>query len=560
MGEKIKCGIADVPCKEIGEDSLEIGNYVKGLEQFILNCATPMSIALQGDWGTGKTSFLRSMQNDFDALKDDKQNKENKENKVNIKTVYFNTWQYSQFKMSENLYASFISNIVTELGNDEKDSETKEKIKALASNVMKISSRLAKNIVKETTSIDIDELEGEIAKKELEKAANICKLKNDFETIVKKVKGDNGRVVIFVDDLDRLNPEIAVELLEVMKLFMDVEDCIFVLAIDYEVVVNGVRKKFGSDMPEDKCRSFFDKIIQLPFSMPVASYNIQKMIEKILGGAIKEYVEPISKLIKRSLGANPRTLKRLANSFFLLQMVDKNTNSQAEDAKDEELRSALLFASLVVQMYSYEAYAYLSENIENLKNILKEIDEVEGKASEENALDDEKANDMIVLLKSTLDEIAEMSNNKPEEIYRKFVGAINISSITNIVKVGDKESVERKKAMKVTKVMINGTEYSVKNPTYAQIKTYEEIIKINEDKLEAFMEKYPRILTWESRTDGFFRASKATCIKKNGNTLYIGTSSSSADKLTFTKAICSFMELQPGSVKWYDGDEEVFSY
>lgn len=36
------------------------------------------------------------------------------------------------------------------------------------------------------------------------------------------------RMVIFVDDLDHLSPNIAVELLEVMKLFMDVGRCVFI--------------------------------------------------------------------------------------------------------------------------------------------------------------------------------------------------------------------------------------------------------------------------------------------------------------------------------------------
>ena len=540
-----KCGVADIPCENLVEDSLGIEKYVKGLEQFILNCETPMSIALQGDWGTGKTSFLQAMRSDFNK------------DYPKIKTVYFNTWQYSQFKMSENLYASFISNIVKALGNNDSDSDTKDKIKSLANNVMKISSRVAKNIIKENTNIDIDELEEEVAKKEIEKAENICNLKNDFANIVKKVKGENGRVVIFVDDLDRLNPEIAVELLEVMKLFMDVKDCIFVLAIDYEVVVNGVRKKFGNDMSEDKCRSFFDKIIQLPFSMPVGSYHIEDMIKDVLGNVINAYIKPLSHFVKSSLGANPRTLKRLANSFFLLRMV---ANADDNGERDEELQAALLFASLVVQLYSYEAYAYLTENADDLEILLKSFDEAHNKSNNEEIIEDEKANEIIGLLKVALDNIAKIAKIKPEDIYNMFKVAMNISSITSIAKISDNSVKERKKAMKVTKIRIKGVEYQVKKPTYAQIKTYEEILKENTDRIKEFIEKYPRILTTdESRKDGFFRVSKQTCVKLDDKILYIGTSSSSSDKIIFTRALCDFMEVESGSVVWYDGAEEVFS-
>jgi DNA replication protein DnaC len=73
-----KIGISDVPCYDRNQDSLDVGNYVRALEKFVLNCTTPMSIALQGDWGTGKTSFLQAMRNDF------------KQENPEIKTIYFN--------------------------------------------------------------------------------------------------------------------------------------------------------------------------------------------------------------------------------------------------------------------------------------------------------------------------------------------------------------------------------------------------------------------------------------------------------------------------------------
>lgn len=58
------------------------------------------------------------------------------------------------------------------------------------------------------------------------------KIRNElWNAIVQREHKD--RVVIFVDDLDRLVPSKAVELLEVLKLFLDCKQCVFVLAIDY---------------------------------------------------------------------------------------------------------------------------------------------------------------------------------------------------------------------------------------------------------------------------------------------------------------------------------------
>ena len=82
-----------------------------------------------------------------------------------------------------------------------------------------------------------------------------------FQELIDKKAGEKGRVIIFVDDLDRLDPARAVELLEVLKIFLDCRKCVFVLAIDYGVVARGVKAKYGGDFNDEKAKSFFDKII-----------------------------------------------------------------------------------------------------------------------------------------------------------------------------------------------------------------------------------------------------------------------------------------------------------
>ena len=48
----------------------------------------------------------------------------------------------------------------------------------------------------------------------------------------------------FVDDLDRCAPENCIMVLEAMKLFFDLEGCVFVLGIDREVVQKGIEHKY----------------------------------------------------------------------------------------------------------------------------------------------------------------------------------------------------------------------------------------------------------------------------------------------------------------------------
>ena len=91
-----------------------------------------------------------------------------------------------------------------------------------------------------------------------------------------------SRVILFIDDLDRLRPETAFELLKAMKNFLDCKHCVFVLAVDRDVVYQGIESKYGNSITPFKKRQFFDKIIQLPFNLPTEQYNVPHYVETLL--------------------------------------------------------------------------------------------------------------------------------------------------------------------------------------------------------------------------------------------------------------------------------------
>jgi hypothetical protein len=102
--------------------------------------------------------------------------------------------------------------------------------------------------------------------------------------------------VFLIDDLDRCLPEKAVEMLEAIKLFLDVEGCAFVLALDDEVIERGIAhryrdylqpvSRFGRDAEREFAQGqqgdrfselgappitgheYLEKIVQLPFRLP----------------------------------------------------------------------------------------------------------------------------------------------------------------------------------------------------------------------------------------------------------------------------------------------------
>lgn len=350
MMDLMKKGFTDRPTGTLQEDAFGVQQYIAGLNSFILDCNTPMTIAIQGDWGSGKTSMMNMIR---EQLGD------------KVATTWFNTWQYSQFNMGDALSISFLSRLIADL-----ETEGNSKNSNLH-NIMRGIFGFAKTatVIAADTFVGgkvADKVEGVLQAAEpndfdMPKAIN--ELKEQFQAAVnnKIQQAGKDRLVIFIDDLDRLHPGKAVELMEVLKLFLDCEHCVFVLAIDYAVVSQGVKQKYGELLGEEKGRSFFDKIIQVPFKMPVAQYDVKKyVLDSLREVDIKideTEVETYVKLIQRSVGCNPRAMKRLFNAFLLLNKIS------AQGKKIGPAQSKMLFAILCLQLSFENAYNYIVLNI-----------------------------------------------------------------------------------------------------------------------------------------------------------------------------------------------------
>ncbi len=541
-------GITDMPCTSEEEDLLEISKYVKGLGKFIRECQTPMSIAIQGDWGTGKTSTLNLLKKNLEADKDTN----------GIKCVFFNTWQYSQFNMEDSLYVSFVHNLVKQCGGND------EILKTVAG-FGKLAFFKAIDWKFGTNASEI--LDGfEKAKKD--QMESVSKLQEDFAKLVKKT---GKRLVIFIDDLDRLNPEVAVELLEIIKLFVNVENSIFVLAIDYEVVVKGVRKKYGENLSEEKCRNFFDKIIQLPFKMPVERYNLTELVRKAVQEQTHmtdEGVNIVAEFISDVMGTNSRTFKRLVNAFFLINSV--NEIGEEAESKTKEINDVLMFCSLCIQMCLPKLYELMVTA--STKKQLKELLEV--KAAEEIRAyvtkyfidmeeTDKEFNEIIKGIRLFHEEVLNPVSEKFKEevVLEALFGLLAVTSIT-MVSADTAANSGRKSATKITHIRINEKEIAVASANAAIVETFRALLGKNMSYMEEFMLQNPAFLTnEETKNDSMFRQHKL--LLRDGDTaIYLGVSSGTEAKIKQVAKLCQFLKDkgQINQVKWLNGEDELFCF
>ena len=119
----------------------------------------------------------------------------------------------------------------------------------------------------------------------LTRSPNIKTLRLQLDRAIKQLReGGKSKIVIFIDDLDRLDPPTAVKTLELLSNLFAIEHCVFVIAIDYQVVVKGLVEKYGKPKAENEheFRSFFDKLIQLPFMMPTQTFEVEDYTKGLL--------------------------------------------------------------------------------------------------------------------------------------------------------------------------------------------------------------------------------------------------------------------------------------
>jgi Predicted P-loop ATPase len=124
-----------------------------------------------------------------------------------------------------------------------------------------------------------------------------------------------GKIIIFIDDLDRIPEDKIVDFLDSLKIFLDIRGCIFVLGCDYNILQNALTKKHEEKLYKD----YFDKIVQVEFYIPKISEQAIRNYLHFLTGWNDDEIE--THLVTHSIGGNPRKIKRVVNATMLIKSV-----------------------------------------------------------------------------------------------------------------------------------------------------------------------------------------------------------------------------------------------
>jgi len=192
------------------------------------------------------------------------------------------------------------------------------------------------------------------------RVSKLHQLQNHFESFVRVLVGKQGRLVVFIDDLDRCPLTKAPEVLEAIKLFATSEQCVYILGFDQEVVCRSIKAKHEFDT-DDEAFNYLEKIVQIPFYLPPLNpQSIERFINEQYAGLLRAFPNA-PEVFTVGLEPNPRQVKRTLNIYrTLLDLAEVRVNAWEMDPVDPELLAKMV----IIQGRFRGLYEYLVQNPE----------------------------------------------------------------------------------------------------------------------------------------------------------------------------------------------------
>ena len=351
-----------------GSLALNYNEYVETISKIIAHSKPPYTIGIFGSWGTGKSSVMKNVQAKIKGKCD---------------FIEFNAWRFEQEENHATipLLITIISKLITILEKENSKELEKAGVKTpLAEKIEGVLRGLMINFKVGFPGVLELGAKYDFKNAEIKDDGKNQILKSTFhdgidliEELIPKIKSselnDNLKIVIFIDDLDRCTPEKTIQIFESIKVFLNIDEIVFVLALSQEIVEMAVDIKYREFRKLFKGKDYLKKIIQLPIMLP--TWN-EKQIEEFLEHLLKNYHNQTLKklflenknLIAESVESNPREVIRLLNNFIFSKQIFKERN----------VRDDTLLAIQALRLRWPKFYEKIQNNpdlIENVRELLK---------------------------------------------------------------------------------------------------------------------------------------------------------------------------------------------
>ena len=269
--------------------------------------SSPFVLAVDAGWGMGKSSLLHQIENHLSK-------------KPEIVKLHFNAWTSGDRDTLEGLIKAVLAKL------DRNSLRRGMRWLARQRNLLivaQIMTGFAASFLGVSRLVD-----------RLWSQMNVdAKSRNELRDVIKTMLNEwvsqdgspdpSRAFMVFIDDLDRCSDEIVVKVCEAVKLYLDRPGIIFVIACDQSVLARSVAASARGD--SDSGRAYLEKIIQVAYRMrPPDDQQIKSFIRACARqshiGAL--FDETVTKILAEGTNRNPRSIKRIINSFVLEYRLD----------------------------------------------------------------------------------------------------------------------------------------------------------------------------------------------------------------------------------------------
>jgi hypothetical protein len=389
--------------------------YARLLLSMSTTAVTPFSIALYGNWGTGKTSVVKILQSLATKEK-------------GISSIYLDVWKYSSDPLKRWILLESTRQLAEQKAvvnykyqnrslqshlefEEQMEDETKVRLDRkvigvllaiLASAVAAIllfvlyapiswkSNGVIGGLIVVLGGVGFSALLftavfGELLKSlsgmvfrrtvrhiTAKPAFSSEKFGEIFSDLVKQATEPSGRLLFIFDNLDRCSEEVAVETIGVVKTYLDEKRCVYLIPCDEEALVKHISRSYISHAEgnhEGYAREFLNKFFQVTMRLPASSdFDIEKFLDRQLEHAKMSDlpVEARDVLVLGYMGQTPRQVKRVINDLIAFRSL----------AVEAEQRTLLAPGSLTGDLALLTKVSVISTQWPNFLNLLSEDPEL----------------------------------------------------------------------------------------------------------------------------------------------------------------------------------------
>lgn len=241
----------DEPIRYTEDDLLNRTNFAKDFALNILSIPKhkSMTISINGEWGSGKTSLINLIKNE---IKDElRKRKDSNHENLYYQVIDFAPWN----TLDENAIINQFFNMLSSNFSEERIK------KMLKTDLYKGVIAVAKELPKIGCIFKgMDSLLKKYSKSFLNGDENLLEIKNKISN---KLLGLPGKFIVFIDDIDRLNKKEIKLLIQLIKAVFDFPNVIYILSFDKEIVADALSNEQSINGSQ-----YLEKIIQLSLDIP----------------------------------------------------------------------------------------------------------------------------------------------------------------------------------------------------------------------------------------------------------------------------------------------------